>query len=426
MSIQKFRFEGFLSPSAPWEMCYPYPRMNTSDENVPAGVKSTVSYKSLVLENEHIRAVIVPALGGRLYELFDKISGQDVLYKTNMVKPATLYGRGAGYICVIGGFKYGFPSYAHSPTDMSAWEYKTDKAADGSISVTTYVTDLETDMKLSVTHIVRPDASYVEFRTKIENPTPYKRKYYYWMCCQMEQTNEVEFVFPSDRMVIHGDMYGWPMRGIIGWPVYEGVDYSLFKNWNDAQGLFQLKCKEDFFGAYDHGKKQGIVRIFPHETATGTKLWCFQKEGAPVKMYSENKNIYYELFGGVTASQDDYAYMEPKASVEWSEFWYPINNTGGFVKATKECALNLRVNKDKDIAATVYFTSKLSVPSIEYSLNGKGPAIFLDLSISASASVSFVIPGKDLKDKDIAEIKVKEGSKILLTHTANLGALKNE
>ena len=426
-SITTYKFENFLYPSGPWEQCYPYPRIDLPDETFPVGISAKKDFKTVAIENERIKATFLPSHGGRLYKLFDKLSGKEVLYDTASTKPATLYSRGAGYITVLGGFKHGFPSYAHSPSDTIPWDYYTRKNQDGSVSFITWMTDLETDLKLTVENIIREEASYVEFKITIENPTPYSRRFYYWLCCSMEQTDEVEFTFPADRMVMHGDMYGWPMRQVIGWPIYDGVDYSFFSNWDDQQGLFQLKQQEDFLGSYDRGKHEGIVRVFPHETAKGYKLWCFQRNNPPVKMYSSNPKIYYELFAGLTESQDDYTVMQPGKSVSWSEYWYPLNSTGGFIKATKECALNVRKDAALNININAFLTDRRTSIRTELELLING--LKYPLPPQAETGGQFLkakLSGSDLKPEDIIEITVRDGKNKLINFKSNWGAVRNE
>ncbi len=426
-SITTYKFNNFLYPSAPWEQCYPYTRTDKSEENFPVGASAKKNFKTVIIENERIKAVFLPSHGGRLYKLFDKLSGKDVLYDTSMTKPATLYSRGAGYITVLGGFKHGFPSYAHSPSDSIPWDYSVKKNPDGTASFVTWFKDLETDMNLTVENIVRPGASYVEFKISIENPTPYARKFYYWLCCQVEQTDDLEFTFPTDRMVLHGDMFGWPMRQVIGWPVYDGTDYGRYANWDDQQGLFQLKPDEDFMGSYDHGKDEGIVRIFPHETAKGTKLWCFQKNNPPVKMYSNNKNIYYELFGGLTESQDDYALMQPGGSVKWSEFWYPVNATGGFIKATKECALNVRKDSDANLKVNAFLSDRMLGDGIELEILINGLKFPLTPCAETGQPVIFArLAGSDLKSNDAIEVNVRDKKYRLINFKSAWGLIKHE
>src|SRR5881392_3653015 len=44
------------------------------------------SYRAIFLENEYLKATILPDLGGRLYSLYDKQAKRDVFYRNHVVK----------------------------------------------------------------------------------------------------------------------------------------------------------------------------------------------------------------------------------------------------------------------------------------------------------------------------------------------------
>ena len=52
-------------------------------------------YRAAVVENDHIRAEFIPALGGRLRSLYDKDKGRELLYKNPVFRPGNLALRNA-------------------------------------------------------------------------------------------------------------------------------------------------------------------------------------------------------------------------------------------------------------------------------------------------------------------------------------------
>src|SRR5712692_10782796 len=44
------------------------------------------SYRAIFLENDFLKAVVLPEMGGRVYSLFDKVSGREVFYRNHVVK----------------------------------------------------------------------------------------------------------------------------------------------------------------------------------------------------------------------------------------------------------------------------------------------------------------------------------------------------
>jgi hypothetical protein len=424
ISFTAYDYEECLYPSTPYEPSYPYERLNYKSINW--GKKITKTFKLLILENEFLKLTILPEIGGRIYEAIYKPTGINMFFKNDVIKPAILYGGGTGYMFVIGGLKYGFPTCAHSPNNLTPWKYKIIKNKDKSISVLTYDTDLETDMRIYVKVTLHPQTSLIDLNTKLENPTIHKRKYYYWICAALEPNDNVEFIFPTDRMILHGAEWGPSARTVISWPIFNGVDYSKFKNWGPQQGLFPWKNKNKFVGSYDHGKNQGIVRIYPSDKVPGTKLWCFARNYHS-NNYTDNYTIYYEIFGGNTETQDDYTFMDPNSSLEWTEYWYPIKDTNGFVYANKDLALNIKKSENSGInlwlASTKIFARlKLIIYKDDNEIHNQDISITPDkpIKLSISPAISF---SNDSKIKIICLI---DKNKQVLEFETTWGKLGND
>ncbi len=80
-------------------------------------VRRDEEHETYVLENEYLRITVLPKIGGRLFAIYDKVTGQDVLYRQVSIKPAWVALRGA-WIC--GGIEWNLPDghivTTHEPT----------------------------------------------------------------------------------------------------------------------------------------------------------------------------------------------------------------------------------------------------------------------------------------------------------------------
>jgi len=70
-----------------------------------------LSLKTVVLENEYLRAVFVPEYGGRLWSLFDKAQGRELLMSNPVLQPGNLAIRNAW---LSGGIEWNFGSRGHT------------------------------------------------------------------------------------------------------------------------------------------------------------------------------------------------------------------------------------------------------------------------------------------------------------------------
>jgi hypothetical protein len=55
------------------------------------------AFRAAILENEYLKAVFLPELGGRLWSLYDKSEQRELLYKNDVFQPANLALRNAWF-----------------------------------------------------------------------------------------------------------------------------------------------------------------------------------------------------------------------------------------------------------------------------------------------------------------------------------------
>ena len=73
-------------------------------------------YDAAILENEHLKAVFIPELGGRLWSLYDKNEKRELLYKNGVYQPANLALRNAWF---SGGIEWNIGIKGHNPLTCS-------------------------------------------------------------------------------------------------------------------------------------------------------------------------------------------------------------------------------------------------------------------------------------------------------------------
>ncbi|MBR5869342.1 MAG: DUF5107 domain-containing protein, partial [Clostridia bacterium] len=93
--------------------------------------KSDVAYETYTLENEYVKTVVLPEIGGKILRGYDKVGEHDFIYYNEVVKPA-LVGLAGSWIS--GGIEFNWPQH-HRPTTYGPTDWRITHNEDGSASV---------------------------------------------------------------------------------------------------------------------------------------------------------------------------------------------------------------------------------------------------------------------------------------------------
>ena len=82
---------------------YPYPTIDRIGDN-----KVEKAYRAVYLENEYLKVMILPELGGRIQRAYDKTNGYDFVYYNHVIKPALVGLLGPW---ISGGIEFNWPQH---------------------------------------------------------------------------------------------------------------------------------------------------------------------------------------------------------------------------------------------------------------------------------------------------------------------------
>lgn len=190
---------------------YPYTGLNDFDEH-----STPVSYDSIVVENEYLKMRVIPSLGARLYDLYDKVNEAHVFHYNEIIRPAMIALRGAW---ISTGMEFNSLDRPHHTVDnFTPVDYKVERGRDGSVTVYIGNLNLLTNIYWLVGLTLRPGRQFVETHVKVYNDDFLCSRYYFW-------TNTAESVTDGSRIFIPGKR---TQSG--AFPIFEGVDVSWYKN----------------------------------------------------------------------------------------------------------------------------------------------------------------------------------------------------
>jgi len=328
---------GDEDPNPPFPLAYPqnaYPYTMLDDLT---DKKEPRTYRAIFLENEFLKATILPGMGGRLYSLYDKINRRDVVYRNNVVKYGLVAVRGAW---ISGGFEFNFPSNGHQLTNVSPILSASRQNPDGSATVILGDIDQITGMYWDLAYSLHPGEARLEQHVTLFNCTPITNLYQYWMNTAIAATDDLQYVFPTREITPHFPYTVW------SYPVWKGIDYSWYKNIREPTSMFPDQCYRNFFGAYYHRSDYGVAHVADYRDVPGRKVWTWgvADDGLVwTKLLTDQDGPYNELQSGRYETQMYSDFMPPRRVESFTEYWYPVQGLGGgFVEATSQLALNVR------------------------------------------------------------------------------------
>ena len=322
---------------------YPYFRF---DGFTDQPIKRT--WKVIDLENEWIRVSILPEIGGKIWRAIDKASGKSFIYDNHVVKFRDIAMRGPW---TSGGIEANYGIIGHTPNVATPVDYITQRGADGSVTCTIGALDLLTHTSWRLAISLPADKAYFTTSSFWHNGTPFEQPYYSWMNAAIPVSDDLEYIYPGNHFLGHaGEVGDWPVNKKNG----KAIAFYRNNDFGSAKSYHVFGQYTDFFGAYWHAQNLGMARYAPHDEKPGKKLWIWglSREGMIwERLLTDADGQYTEVQSGrlfnQTAEESSVTPFKhrgfaPYASERWTEYWFPVKGTDGFVMANQWGALNVQ------------------------------------------------------------------------------------
>jgi tetratricopeptide (TPR) repeat protein len=314
---------------------YPYPMQTAITRD-----KVLKTYRVVVLENEYIRVLILPDLGGRILAALDKTNDDfDFIYYNHVIKPGLVALRGAW---LSGGIEWNFPTLGHTVNTVAPVKYAVLKGADGRATCVVGTEEWVRRMKWEVSIELSPGRACFRTGIRLENRTLTHNNGYFWANAAVHDWNDTRVIFPpTDYTYAGGRSHPTP------WPIFEGRDVSWVKNTAVPYDYF-CGAPGDFNAAYNYDHENGTAHYADREDSPGKKFWTWgtAPSGAIWEdLLTDADGQYIEVQSGRLLTQGDTWIFDPLLVEEWSEWWYPLKKMHGLVKANRDAAVNLEVRE---------------------------------------------------------------------------------
>ena len=251
--------------------------------------KAPRAWRTLNLENEHLRITVLPDLGGRLWRAVDKANGAQMFYANPSLKFAQVAYRGAW---ATFGIEFNFP-VSHNWVTSSPVDYALVRDRDGSASIVVGNIDLVYGMQWRVALTLRPGRSVLEQATTLYNRSETRHRFYWWTNAAVETWDDSQLVYPMEFTATHG------FTQVDTWPVdTSGVDLS-----RPFEGR-RLPDRDYAWGGYSDSFYIRNKRwaLWAYNKPTGFKLFDLQNDpGQNDNVASRYPGVVNDLYGKVLA-----------------------------------------------------------------------------------------------------------------------------
>lgn len=289
---------------------YPYKQYHSYNRSL-----SRRSMDTAVLENDFIRAVFLPKLGGRLWELTDKTTGKNLLYTNDVIRYSNLAVCNAWF---SGGVEWNIGVIGHSPftTEPLFAARLTDEVGNPVLRMYEYErirgVEYQMDFWLGETD------TYLNCRMRIVNSGRDVVPMYWWSNMAVPEYEGGRIVVPAAQAYTSqaSDIYK------VDIPVVDGVDITRYGNIpGQVDYFFDIPEDAPKFIANLDGEGYGLLHISTQRLRS-RKLFswgCNRGSDRWQEFLTKDAGRYVEIQAGLGKTQYGCIPMAPHTAWEWME-----------------------------------------------------------------------------------------------------------
>ncbi|MFD3941917.1 DUF5107 domain-containing protein [Streptomyces sp. NPDC058579] len=312
---------------APLRTVLPAPvRDGYGRERVPAELDA------IVIENDRVRATVLPGLGGRVHSLHHKLTGRELVHRNPVFQPAAFALNGAWF---AGGIEWNIGATGHTTLSCSPMHAAIVPAPGGGQMLRLWEWERLRDLPFQVDLWLPEGSDFLHVGVRIRNPHERTVPVYWWS----------NTAVPEDRRILAPAESAWHHgyeRGLRRVPV-PVAEAGAGRSEDRTYPLRSTLPADYFYDVPDAGRRWiaaldetggGLVqtstdllrgrKLFLWGTAPGGRRWqeWLTAPGAPG---------YAEIQAGLARTQLEHLKLEGGAEFSWLETYGPLTADAGTV-----------------------------------------------------------------------------------------------
>ncbi|MCJ7735487.1 MAG: DUF5107 domain-containing protein, partial [Anaerolineales bacterium] len=297
---------GHLPSILPYSMQSDYNRVSDHTET-----------KVAILENEILRATFLLELGGRLWSLYHKPSGKELLEVNPVIQLANLGIRNAWF---SGGVEWNIGTSGHSPFTCDRLFAARLTREDGTPFLRLYEWERFRQVPFQIDVYLPPMSPTLFLYIRIFNPNETEVPMYWWSNIAVPDHPGTRVITPGDTAYYLGLKPNQLAKVSI--PFHGEVDLTYPKNYSSAADIFFHipNSHNPWIAAVDCDGK-GLVHTSTQQLI-GRKMWTWGVESGGYnwqKFLSPPGKGYLEIQAGLTRTQLEHTTIPAGSELSWME-----------------------------------------------------------------------------------------------------------
>ncbi|MER6074136.1 DUF5107 domain-containing protein [Streptomyces sp. NPDC001817] len=276
---------------------------------------------ALVIENDRLRATVLPGLGGRIASLLHLPTGRELLYRNPVFQPADFALNGAWY---SGGIEWNIGATGHTTLSCSPLHAARVPAPDGGEMLRLWEWERLRDLPFQVDLWLPDGSDFLHVGVRVRNPHERPVPTYWWS----------NIAVPEERRVLAPAEEAWHFgyeRRLRRVPVpsYDGIDRTHPLNSPYAADYFYEvpDGRRRWIAALDTGG-HGLVQTST-DVLRGRKLFVWGNRSGGRRwqewLTEPGTGGYCEIQAGLARTQLEHVRLEAESEVSWLEAYGPLD-----------------------------------------------------------------------------------------------------
>ncbi len=306
---------------------YPYRQYNCYTREI-----KEKEIRTAVLENEFLKAVFLPDYGGRLWELWDKKAGKNLLYTNDVLRFSNLAVRNAWF---SGGVEWNIGVIGHCPFTTDALYTAVTETREGAPVLRMYEYERIRRVTYQMDFWLLEGEQFLNCRMRIVNEGSEVVPMYWWSNMAVPEYDGGRLIVPARKAFTYAD--GAVFKVEI--PIVDGVDITDYQKIpRSVDYFFDVPEEKPKYIANVNSSGYGLLQRST-KRLKGRKLFSWgngQASNHWQEFLTEKAGRYTEIQAGLAKTQYGCLPMAPHTAWEWLEQYGAVQISEEAVRRTCE------------------------------------------------------------------------------------------